>query len=278
MKVSVVIPTKNRQKFLQRAISSVLTQKCACDLELVIINDGSSDETENYLKSLNYQNLIWHSFNHSVGGGAARNKAIELATGEFIAFLDDDDEWLPGKMAAQEKYLEASSFVGTKLQFVSTKNEKVKGIKRLWDVLAWRRGQRTSFNQVYLHSTGISPSSVVMDTRKLREIGGFDVSLMANQGRDLFIRYALQFGCPLVVKERLVIQYQNHSGRISDGIDKRLEAHRIIYDRYKEYLTSSIVRFDQARMLLLEAKHSPDKQKSKELESLFHSMKKAKIE
>lgn len=266
MKISVIIPTKNRRHFLERAINSVLSQECSSILEIVVVNDGSTDDTLVYLQRLKLENLIYHTSKESVGGGAARNIAIKMAKGDYIAFLDDDDEWLPGKIAAQEKYLDKYSFVGTRLEFVSGKSDKVKGIKRFLDTLRSGSGHKTSFTQVYLHSTGISPSSVVMKADNLKEIGGFDPTLRANQGRDLFIRYALQYECPFIINDRLVRQYQNHEGRISSNVERRLEAHAIIHRRYEKHLSAATSRFDEARMLLLKARHEKNSKEKKRLE------------
>ena len=97
-KISVIIPTHNRADLLPRAIKSVQDQTRAVD-EIIVVSDGSTDNTEETVKKIAEQDsriqLIAYYPGHN--GNYARNRGIEAATGEFIAFLDDDDEWLPRK-------------------------------------------------------------------------------------------------------------------------------------------------------------------------------------
>ena len=109
-RVSVVIPTYKRPKELKRAVSSVLSQDYD-DLEVIIIDDNPPESetkaaTEAAVASM--RGPIIHLKNEqSLGGGGARNRGIENARGEYIAFLDDDDEWLPGKLKPQVELLDS---------------------------------------------------------------------------------------------------------------------------------------------------------------------------
>ena len=98
--VSVVIPTRNRSKLLLRAIRSVLEQTHAA-IEIVVVLDGPDDVTEDAMSGIPDPRVRLVSLAHSVGGGEARNVGIRAARGEWIALLDDDDEWLPEKIASQ---------------------------------------------------------------------------------------------------------------------------------------------------------------------------------
>ena len=110
VKISVVIPTYNRPDTLKRAITSVLSQTCT-DFEIIIVNDSHQERP------------VWDIINHfaderiryfrnerSKGGNGARNTGIIKSKGEYIAFLDDDDEWLPDKLYLQQQ-------LGTRLYF-----------------------------------------------------------------------------------------------------------------------------------------------------------------
>ena len=100
--ISVVIPTYNRKSFLQNAIDSVLTQTYQ-NIELIIIDDGSSDKTIEYLNKKYPRIKIFKQSNKGVS--AARNKGIELSSIDWIAFLDSDDRWHPKKIENQINYL-----------------------------------------------------------------------------------------------------------------------------------------------------------------------------
>lgn len=105
MRVSVYIPTKNRRQALEKAVDSVLNQSYR-DVEVIVVSDGSTDDTESYLtqKSLVDPRLKYFIKPQSGGAPAARNLAIKSATGEFITGLDDDDEFLPNRIELLVSY------------------------------------------------------------------------------------------------------------------------------------------------------------------------------
>ncbi|WP_254763820.1 glycosyltransferase family 2 protein [Natrinema marinum] len=106
--VSVIIPTYNRAATLPRAIDSALAQTVA-DLEVVVVDDGSTDDTDSVLAD--YEDPRVRSVTHATNRGAnvARNTGIERARGEYVAFLDSDDEWHPEKLERQLSALEERS-------------------------------------------------------------------------------------------------------------------------------------------------------------------------
>src|SRR5258708_34074473 len=106
--ISIILPTFNRLKYLRLAVDSVFAQTFA-DWELLIADDGSDEETRAYLRGL--ENLprvkvIWLS--HSGNPSAVRNAALREARGDYIAFLDSDDMWMPAKLEPQIYVLTAS--------------------------------------------------------------------------------------------------------------------------------------------------------------------------
>lgn len=103
--VSVVLPTYNRARTLRRAIDSVLNQDYR-NLELIVVDDGSQDETAQILASLDDPRLRIIRHDRNRGLGAARNTGLFAATGRFVAFQDSDDEWLDGKLTLQVEALE----------------------------------------------------------------------------------------------------------------------------------------------------------------------------
>ncbi len=101
--VSVIIPTYNRAEYVTKAIDSVLAQTYT-DYEIIVIDDGSTDNTKEVL--LPYMDRIRYIYQENAGASAARNRGIKASKGEWIAFLDSDDEWLPGKLAVQIRAVE----------------------------------------------------------------------------------------------------------------------------------------------------------------------------
>ena len=101
--VSVVIPTYNRAGFLPDAIGSVLAQSYA-NIEIIVIDDGSTDNTRSVLQP--FEDKIRYLTSNHVGAAHARNMGMMAAKGKYIAFLDSDDQYLPGKLALQIEFLE----------------------------------------------------------------------------------------------------------------------------------------------------------------------------
>jgi glycosyltransferase involved in cell wall biosynthesis len=102
MKISAVIPAYNCEAHIARAIDSVLNQTHPAD-EIIIVDDGSSDDTVQAVRS--YGDKVTLIQQENAGASAARNTGIEAATGNWIAFLDADDEWLPDMLQRQTDIL-----------------------------------------------------------------------------------------------------------------------------------------------------------------------------
>ena len=98
--VSVIIPTFNRVKLVPRAIKSILGQSYA-NFECIVVDDASTDDTKKVVNSIKDERIIYLRHQENRHASAARNTGIKIARGEFIAFLDDDDEWLPEKLEKQ---------------------------------------------------------------------------------------------------------------------------------------------------------------------------------
>ena len=99
--ISVIIPTYNREKVIERAILSVLNQVNCDFLEVIVVDDCSKDNTEEVVKGIRDSRIKFVRLEKNSGACVARNKGIELASGEYIAFQDSDDEWLPHKLEIQ---------------------------------------------------------------------------------------------------------------------------------------------------------------------------------
>ncbi|HLH37701.1 MAG TPA: glycosyltransferase family 2 protein [Bryobacteraceae bacterium] len=106
---SVIIPTFNRAHLIRRALGSVLPQIAAED-EVIVVDDGSSDATEAVVRSLAHPRVRYVR-QANAGAGAARNRGVRESQGALVAFLDSDDEWLPGKLELQRRFMAARSDV-----------------------------------------------------------------------------------------------------------------------------------------------------------------------
>lgn len=121
--ISVIIPTYNRANVIRRSIDSVLNQTYK-DLELIIIDDNSSDNTEQIINDINDKRLRYIKLNENKGACFARNYGITISKGEYIAFQDSDDEWCLDKLKLQYDYLEKRNLdvVSCRVEIFADKN------------------------------------------------------------------------------------------------------------------------------------------------------------
>jgi glycosyltransferase involved in cell wall biosynthesis len=206
--VSVLIPTYQRRRFVARAVRSVLAQTFQ-DFELIVVDDGSTDGTEEALRGLDPR--LRYKWQPNGGAAAARNAGIRLARGEIIAFLDSDDRWLRNHLAVVTgmlaRYPEAV-LACTCPRFRIAGHQKVEEA-RLVDGLPLQFAE----NAVGYHSC------VAARREALLAVGGFDERLIVMEGRELFLRLAARG--PFSLLQRRTIVYQNTRGSLVDRASLR---------------------------------------------------------
>jgi glycosyltransferase involved in cell wall biosynthesis len=231
--VSVVIPTYKRPAEVLRAVKSVLAQDYP-DMEILVVDDNPPEseyrrKTEAALEGLDPR--IVHIRNAaSLGGAGARNAGIQAARGKFSAFLDDDDEWLPGKLNKQMALFETlpENVCGVDTGFYEI--DERKGTKKV--VLPELRGR--IFDDLLVKHRGRAPklSSLVCRTAALREAGMFDPALPSRQDLDLYLRLA-RFHAFEYIPEPLTVKYIHLSDRISASIGKKVRGYDMLYAKYR---------------------------------------------
>ena len=120
-KVSVIIPTKNREKSIVRSLNSVVNQSIK-PFEIIVIDDGSNDNTAKVIKEKFPQVKLIHN-QFSKGGAIARNQGSDLATGDYLAFLDSDDEWLSDHLLCKVQLLKDNNVEGAFGTFILVKGD-----------------------------------------------------------------------------------------------------------------------------------------------------------
>ena len=220
--VSVVIPAFQSEARIGRTLSRLAAQTFA-DFEVVVVNDGSTDATsEAVARAAAADRRIRLVEQPNAGIAAARNRGIELARGDLIAFLDDDDLWHPLKLALQVARLDAMS----RACAVSCYSALVDVDGNL---LGWRFGGMTE-GDVYremLEWDMVSGGSVVVARRQaLEAVGGFDTSLPDRADWDLWIRLAKRHRFTCV--PRTLVGYTRRAGSVSHGYDRMIEHGRLV--------------------------------------------------
>ncbi|MGB8841025.1 MAG: glycosyltransferase family A protein [Aliidongia sp.] len=222
--VSIVIPTYNRVATIARALDSVIGQSHR-PLEIIVVDDGSTDET---LAAIDHEAcpvpLTVISLGHNEGAAAARNHGITLARGDFVAFLDSDDEWQPDKIAKQLAALDTAGLeYGASYTGIASYAED----GALCAVSRAVAGG--DLRQALLNHNLVGSTSCVLARRTLlQQIGGFDRSLAACQDWDLWLRLAghTRFVC---VPEPLTLVHIAREGRISTNGHARLSGYLQLY-------------------------------------------------
>jgi glycosyltransferase involved in cell wall biosynthesis len=205
--VTVVIPTRNRWPFLQRALRTVFSQEDV-ELEVIVVDDGSTDQTSDGLAAIEDARLRVIRHATPVGVARARNAAVDIAEAPWIGFLDDDDLWAPQKMRKQLALGAADDVVLVYCGTVFVDESGAAHHVRIPDAPA-SRDELLRWNVIG------SPSGVLARTDLVRAVGGFDESFAVFADWDLWLRlsrHGVLVGCP-----EPLVAYSLHSGGMSTG-------------------------------------------------------------
>ena len=219
-RVSVVIPTCNRAGSLPRAVGSVLAQTWT-DFELLIVDDHSTDETP--AVTARFADGRIRSFRHERNSGQSKalNTGIEHARGEYVAFLDDDDEWLPGKLAAQVALLDAAPpAVGL---VYCWRDELDEASRRRIGTPRLTLGGDIFEHALALHLP-VSPSSWLVRRSTARSVGGFDEALRRAKDVDFMSRICARGWHVDFVAQVALLKYRHAGGQMTDRTPENLAA------------------------------------------------------
>jgi glycosyltransferase involved in cell wall biosynthesis len=234
--ISVIIPTKNRSDLLKNAIASVQKQTYK-NWELVIVDDGSTDNTKQVIEQLNDKRIIYKKNEKSLGGAQSRNIGAKSSNGSLIAFLDDDDVWLHEKLEVQSTHFQnpevGLSYCGCLIKFTS--------FNIYYPTKPSIEGE--AFDDLLINNfIGVTPS-VVARKSVFNKAGGFDAKLKARQDYDLWLRISniSKIKCSDKV---LFISYQRDNiERITSSIKNYIDSDQIILAKYASYLNEKPKRF-----------------------------------
>ena len=261
--VSVIIPTHNRAKLLGRAIESVREQTYH-NLEIIVVDDNSTDNTEEVVKKFRDPRLTYIRHERNRGGSAARNTGIRAATSEYIAFLDDDDEWLESKTDQQ---LEAiKNFDAVLCASISKRKNKASRAYRkpIVDPRDLRKG--------YIFGGG---ASILLARSAVIKCNLFDPTLSCNQDWDLLVRLASQYRIAYI-SEPLVIYNDGGYKRITNepiamSVSQLEDRMRAVY-KHEKFLGPYWFRYQIARRLLSYIRY-----RKKRLRHLMYSIRRCGV-
>lgn len=233
IRVSVVIPVYNREKTISYCLESVLKQTFPA-FEIIVIDDNSTDDTVKIVKSITDKRIHLITMPSNKGAQAARNMGIKLATGNYIAFLDSDDEWLPEKLEVQVR------------EIVNLKKPCIVHCDA-WVVIE-EKNEKKLFNVHKLNGyiykellTGPGPlySCLLAPKECFEKIGFLDENVPSYQEWDTSIALARLY--EFIFIDKPLIIYHLHEGEtISKDIVKEADGWRYIVEKYKDAITNNI--------------------------------------
>lgn len=230
--VSAVVTTHNRKDLLRRALDSVKAQTYQ-NLELVVVDDGSLESVEEivseYEKTI--YKMIFHRNDVPKGACAARNKGVELAGGEFIAGLDDDDEWMPERIhKLVNSYRDEEAFVTSDVLHIYPNRE-----------LVWKKDAVITLERL-LYSNQVGNQGLIK-RKRLIEVGGFDESLSSAQDYDLWVRLCERYGPIRNVQEPLQKIHLEHEGEQITTPKNQLKGYLQFYIKHKHLMNRDQKRY-----------------------------------
>jgi glycosyltransferase involved in cell wall biosynthesis len=230
--VSCIIPTYKRSDTLLRAVNSVLNQTYK-NIEVIIVDDNEPDdlfslETQQKVKTINDNRVIYIKQEKHINGAVARNVGIKRARGEFIAFLDDDDEWLPVKIEKQIAIL--------------SNDREIDGVSCLYTVykenLPIRKCQIYTGKDLHLkvidRSVSVFTTTVVLRTKALDNAGLFDESLLRHQDLQLLLDFLFNYSI-FVLNEYLAILHSDSTIN-HPNVDKMIDIKEQFFEHCKRHL------------------------------------------
>ena len=242
MDISVIIPTYNRRNTLSRAVESVLNQIYK-PIEIIVVDDGSTDGTKEMFSEM--YPLVRYIYQANSGVSSARNTGINSASGDWIALLDSDDEWLPDKLDRQVKLLQDNA----EIHFCHTNEIWIRNNVRINQKKKHQKYGGNIFNKC-LDICRISPSSSLFHTSVIKDVGLFDESLDVCEDYDLWLRITAKYPI-LFLDQPLIKKFGGHSDQLS-RVFGGIEQHRI--RSLEKILTSKSLsgsQFEAAKDMLI---------------------------
>ncbi|MEM6253483.1 MAG: glycosyltransferase [Cyanobacteria bacterium P01_D01_bin.156] len=214
--ISVVIPAYNAAKFLPEVIRSVLEQTYQ-DWELIVINDGSTDETTAVVEKYCQLDARIRLVNQENSGvSAARNLGVDLAKAELVAFLDSDDIWFKDKLSVHVNYMNIDQDIGVSFARVELMDFDGRTTGKFTNNITDNIQPQTFF---YTNPT-VTTSNIVLRKSIFKEIDGFDKKIHYSEDIDLLFRIALKKKWKIVGIDQVLVKYRSHDSGLSSKLEK----------------------------------------------------------
>lgn len=245
--VSVVIAAYNASEYLTATIESVLKQSFT-DFELLVIDDGSTDNSADIVRGFkNKDNRVKLISQKNQGVSSARNRGITIAQGEFIAFLDADDLWLPQKLATHVQHLSANPSLGMSFGRVEFMNFDGTPTGQYSNPCF----QNLTSKKLYEENPAVTPSNAVIRRVALQQVGGFDMDLSGFADAELFLRVCCH-GWQVEGIDEVLVLYRTNLGGMSSQLYRMEEEWSRVNSKVQAYAPELVkTHYNHAQALLL---------------------------
>ncbi len=234
-KVSIIIPTYNRAWLLRKAIFSVLNQTYR-DFEIIVVDDASTDNTIDAINALNSKKIKYIRHDVNKGEAGARNTGILNTNGQYIAFLDDDDEWLPKKLELQvDKFENSPQKVGLIYTGIIRYYYKENKLIRKTQTIPLHKGD--VYHALIKGNIIGTPSCVLIRRKCMEKIGLFDFAIAYGLDYDYWIRISKHFDFKYLAEP--LVKYRVHENRLSNNIELRAQGARDLAKKYGKQIIAN---------------------------------------
>ena len=246
--VSIIMPAYNSSRWISDSIQSVLDQYYE-QWELLIVDDGSTDNTKNIVKNFLTDKRINYYYQKNFGPAVARNYGISKASGKYLAFLDSDDLWKPNKLEIQFNHLNKNPdccLIHTNYSTFEYNTQTSKPFQQTSWFLNWDENERL------LMFDTIGTLTVLTETQLIKNLGGFKNDLYGTEDWDLWIRVSKEGKISKLNDD--TAYYRIHPDGISQSFDKHLVELNKVYTQHVfqskikiKYAAYSILAFRKAK-------------------------------
>lgn len=266
--ISVIIPTYNSDKYICEAIESVLSQSYL-NYEIIVVDDGSYDDTKSIIRD-RYP-LVRYYFTDNKGVSSARNYGISMARGEYIAFLDSDDRWLPTKLEKQRSSFQKNP----KLGMVFTENSFFNNVGVIQERMNKRKRLMSGdiVRNIFLNSYVATPTVMVRKSI-FDKVGWFEEGLLIAEDDNMWMRIGMEY-CVELIDEPLVQcritegSLSRKSHNIFSGIREHIGVIKKKYPSMYRRLGKSAIRKKYSALFFSEAYYSFSQDKYREARGNF---------
>ena len=247
--VSVVIPTYNHAHFLKKALQSVVDQTYD-NLEILVINNFSTDGTEHIASSFSDRKVILHNFHNDGIIAASRNHGIKQARGEYVAFLDSDDIWYPTKIEECILALQSGADIACHGEFWVAQDGRRREVM-------YGPAKNATYKKLLRRGNCISTSTVVVRKSILQEINGFSErpDFVTTEDYDCWMRIA-QVTNKFVFVPKILGEYILHDGNASSAVLRNYLAELAVIDSHFDRQNYTLLRTLHWRQRKARAKYA----------------------